>query len=113
MFADSGASEANEDGKSFSIPEMRGMKPTPKNRTRKYSAASYAAQYGITVEDAEDLVNRCNDHRAVEQAIHRMLSLDPELRQKALMLDGEVEMNEEEKARYERLAQRIMRGEAR
>lgn len=111
MFADRESGEAGEDGRSFSIPEMRGMKPTPNDRTRKYSAASYAAQYGITVEDAEDLVNRCGDHRAVEQAIHRMLSLDPKLRRQALMLDGEVEMNEEEKARYERLAARIMRGE--
>ena len=77
----------------------------PRNRERKYTAASYSAQYGIPLEDAEDLVGRCGSHSAVERAIYAMLAADPELKRRALLLDG-MTATEEEREQVERLLRR-------
>ena len=39
------------------IQEMRGMSPA--DRVQRYSAESYAAQYGITVEDVREYRDAC------------------------------------------------------
>jgi len=80
-------SRAARDERPKSVPEIRGMKPVPAERDRKYSAASYAAQYGVTVEDAKELVGSFADHTGVRGEIHRMLGEDEALRRRALLLD--------------------------
>jgi hypothetical protein len=84
------------------VPEIRGMDMSAEARERErvrerpYSAASYAAQYGITVEDAEDLRDRYPNHHQIVRAITAMLAADPDLKRRALMLEGTVELTEEE-----------------
>lgn len=80
-----------------SIPEIRGMAPTPRDRTTKYSANSYAAQYGITVDDAEEMLERCDTHQQVERMIFASYKADPELKRRALVLDETIVLTEEEK----------------
>ena len=71
------------------IPEMRGLtKDERADPEKPYSKESYAAQYGITVEDAEDLRIRYATHGEVKRAIYAMFSRDEGLRRRALMLDG-------------------------
>ena len=66
--------------------EIRGFTPPSKERdpAKKYSAASYAARYGIPLEDAEALVEQNPSHQDVERAINRVLSADPDLKRRAL-----------------------------
>ena len=79
------------------IQEMRGMKPPDAERTKMYSADSYAAQYGITVEDATEYRERCETHQQVERMILAAFKTDPDLKTKALMLEDQVVLTEEEK----------------
>lgn len=66
------------------ITELRGMTPSPTDRTKKYSKESYAAQYGITIEEADDLIGNYSSHPEVERAIFRMYSDNPALRDRAI-----------------------------
>lgn len=66
------------------IPELRGMARVPTDRTKKYSVASYTAQYGITREDAEEIVALFSSHQEAERAIFRMYSENPALRDRAI-----------------------------
>lgn len=93
----------NADERPRSIPEMRGMqmnaeaRERERNREKPYSANSYAAQYGITVEDAQELRGRFNSHPRIVREITTMFARDPELRTRALMLgDAEPLTAEEE-----------------
>ena len=96
----------------LSIPELRGMSPDRRpNGERPYSPESYAAQYGITVEDATDLIANGKSHGEVKRQIYRMFTNDPELRQKALEpANDELPMSAEEKDRYARLVHRVLKG---
>ena len=68
------------------IPEIRGFTPPSKKRdpAKKYSAASYAAQFGVPLEDAEELVAKFHSHAEVVRAINRLFSADPDLKRRAL-----------------------------
>lgn len=94
-----------------SIPELRGMAPIPRDRVAPYSAESYAAQYGITVEDAEDILERCETHKQVERMILAMFKADPELKRRALALEETVDLTEEELRLAERARQYLGRKE--
>jgi hypothetical protein len=73
----------------LSVPEMRGMRPDDRpDSERPYSAASYAAQYGIGVEEAQDLMSPSANHGEVKRRIYRRFTSEPALRAQALMLDG-------------------------
>ncbi len=89
------------------IQEMRGMIPAPADRERPYSAASYAAQYGITVEDAQDLIEAWSTHKQIERQIVAMFRADPELKARALMLDAEDEPSDDAKLIADRLLSRL------
>jgi hypothetical protein len=95
-----------------SVPEARGMKPVPPERTRKYSPESYAAQYGVTVEDARELIGAFADHAGVRDEIHRMLGRDEALRRRAFLLDDPsgVTPNEEEVREEYALLKRLKDG---
>lgn len=88
-----------------SIQEWRGIKPPPPDREKKYSAESYAAQYGITVEDAESLREECSSHPEIERRILAMFRSDPALKRRAMMLD-EFSMSPQEIAEAEAIARR-------
>ena len=68
------------------IPEIRGFSAPSKERdpAKKYSAASYAAQFGVPLEDAEALVEKFHSHAEVVRAINRLFSADPDLKRVAL-----------------------------
>lgn len=66
------------------IIELRGMTPSPSGRTKKYSKESYAAQYSITVEEAEELIGNHSSHPEVQRAIFRMYSENPALKDRAI-----------------------------
>lgn len=76
-----------EEGKKLSIPELRGMKPIPNERIKPYSAESYSAQYGITLEEAEVLIESHATHREIERRIYAMFVADPALKHRALFID--------------------------
>lgn len=92
------------------VPEIRGVGRAHHTAEREpdkpYSAVSYAAQYGITIEDAEDLVRDHGKfgHAAIERQIHDMLRRDLELRRRALMLD-DAAVTEEDRAAADRIVQ--------
>lgn len=97
-----------------SIPELRGMKPIDRKRyvgnpdeRQPFSPESYAAQYGIPVEDAEDLCKTASNHQDVERGILALYKRDPELKRRALMLDDDMGMSEEDRRVAERIAQRV------
>lgn len=79
-----------------SIPELRGMNAIPRDRMRPYSANSYAAQYGITTDDAQDMIDGCETHQQVERMILASFLADPDLKRRALMVEGTIELTEEE-----------------
>ena len=84
------------------IPEIRGFAAASKERdpAKKYSPASYAARYGIPLEDAEELVEQSHAHGDVERAINRVFSADPDLKRRALNpFSEENRKNEEIRAR--------------
>jgi len=75
------------DDRARSVPEMRGATRDDRPDHREpYGPKSYAAQYGITVEDAEGLVARHGTHGEIKRAVYRMFSEDEGLRRRALML---------------------------
>lgn len=78
----------------------------PRDRTKLYSAESYAAQYGITVEDAEGFVETSTTHADVERKIYAYFRAQPIMRQKALMIENVTDLTEEE----EQLVKRILSG---
>jgi hypothetical protein len=71
---------------------------------RPYSAASYAAQYGIGVEDAQDLMSPSTNHGEVKRSIYCRLTSEPALQAQALMLDGGAPLTSEE----EKLMRRVV-----
>lgn len=75
------------DDRPKTIQEIRGMRAPEKDREKPYSAASYAAQYGITIDDAEELLARSNTHEQVHRQIMAMYTNDPELKRRAMMSD--------------------------
>lgn len=91
------------------IPEMRGMSMRPDarereaNRERPYSPESYAAQYGITVEDAREIRERSANHRQIVRQINAMFIADPELKRRALMIEDAKPLTEEEERLYGRM----------
>lgn len=88
------------------IPEWRGMIEIPDDRERPYSKESYAAQYGITVEDAREFLEQCETHTQVERMIFALYKSDPELKRRAMLMDeDEREPTDEEK----RIANRLLR----
>lgn len=71
---------------SFSIPELRGM-PRPERSPvdKPYSVASYAAQYGITLELADEMVYRFSTHGEIVSEIKKQLLESEQLMDRALM----------------------------
>lgn len=71
------------------IPEIRGMSLEEErgDLEKHYSKASYAAQYGITLEDAEDVIATTSNHGQAKAAITKMLTTNPDMMKKALFLD--------------------------
>lgn len=80
-----------------SVCEMRGMPAIDRDRERPFSPASYAAQYGITIEDAQDLVASSNSHPQIHRQILAMFKADRELKERALMLGDRRAMTDDEK----------------
>jgi hypothetical protein len=78
------------DERTYSIPELRGFDGTrdaeerESNREQPYSAASYTAQYGLAIQDVEDILERCFTHEQVVREIESDLMNDPELFQAAI-----------------------------
>lgn len=68
------------------MPEIRGLtKDTRGPDDRPYSAASYAAQYGITVEDASDFIEAANGkHGQVLTQIFAHYKLRPDVKEQAM-----------------------------
>lgn len=68
------------------IPEKRGFvfQKTERDPAKKYTPASYAAQFGVPLEDAEELVARNATHHDVVRDINRLFSADPNLKARAL-----------------------------
>jgi predicted HNH restriction endonuclease len=95
------------DDRPRTIPEMRGLPAIDRDRDHPFSAKSYAAQYGITVEDAEDILQRCNSHGQVHRQIVAMFKNDAVLKRRALMLDDERNMTGEEKKTAAALLKRL------
>lgn len=98
----------------LSVPEIRGHKPIPADRTDAYSAASYSALYGITIEDAEELkASYGNSHRDIHRTIMRMFSEDELLKERCLFPEREERRREEarraevERERAEKRRERI------
>ena len=89
------------------IQGMRGMSPAPADRVQRYSAESYAAQYGITVEDAQEYRDACETHQQVERMILAAFRADPDLKAKALMLEEQVVLTDEEKRMIGRTKQHL------
>lgn len=70
-----------------SFVELRGgTADTRPDAGEPYSAASYAAQYGITVDDAEALVEQYGTHGEVKERIFKEYVCDPNFRKEALEL---------------------------
>ena len=94
------------DVKVMPIPELRGMPPIPEDRERLYSAASYCAQYGIPLEDAQEIVEACTSHPQAERMILALFKAKADLKKKAMLLDGDgQDLSIEEK----RTANRLLR----
>ncbi len=91
-----------------SIPELRGMtmnveaRERERGREKPYSAASYAAQYGIRTEDAEELRGRFSGHHEIVRQITAMFGRDTELKRRALALDESGPLTPEEDERLRR-----------
>lgn len=68
---------------------------------KPYSAASYSAQYGIPVEDALELLERCKTHGEMRQRIYREYLSDPQFREEALSSSSR-KLSEEERRDAER-----------
>jgi hypothetical protein len=69
------------------FPEQRGITQGSEEREPQrepYSAASYCAQYGIPLEDAQDLVRRYKTHGEIRDRIQLEYLSDKEFRKKAL-----------------------------
>ena len=77
-------SAATGEARPKTIQQRRGMTPPPDDRTRPYSAESYAAQYGITVEDGAELREAFGTHGEIERAIFGMYRRSPDLRDRAV-----------------------------
>lgn len=76
------------------------------DRERPFSAESYAAQYGITVEDAAEMLetSQRSSHPQMHRQILAMFMADPDLKHRALMLTDALPSfaTPEEVADYER-----------
>lgn len=83
------------------------MPPAPPDRTRPYSAESYAAQYGITVEWGQELREQHGTHQEIERAILAAFKADSQLKARALMLEEQVVLTEEEKTLVGRARQHL------
>ena len=61
------------------LPEQRGhdMQNEREGGEKPYTKESYASQYGITVEEAEELRDRYQTHGEVKRAILHMVLADP------------------------------------
>lgn len=117
------------DERTFDIPEMRGMSPDKRAGGEvPCSPESYAAQYGVTVQDAEDLAGRRKDGKAVKSGLYsthgdvkrelqRRFRENEDVRRRVLMLDEDSPASpgegaplsfagEEERERIERLIER-------
>ena len=90
------------------IPELRGMPAVPAERERRYSPESYAAQYGIAVDDARELIARSDSHPQIVRQILSRIAASPELKRRALMLDDASPLTEEE----EQFALRALKGKS-
>ena len=85
------------------IQGHRGIKPPPEDRTKPYSAESYSAQYGITVEDAKELRETHPTHPEIERAIFSMYRRDPGLRDRAIFRGaGDPSLSEKQRKSFER-----------
>lgn len=81
-----------DDDRPKAIPEFRGMPPEAQGRPpdRPYSAASYSAQYGVTLNEAEHLIARYassdgkTGHLQIKAEVESLLTLDPDRLHKAM-----------------------------
>jgi hypothetical protein len=76
----------NED-RPRTFPERRGLTQGGSEREphrEPYSAASYCAQYGIPLEDAQDLVRRYKTHGEIRDRIQKEYLTDADFRKQAL-----------------------------
>ncbi len=77
-------SEHQERDVARTVPEIRGMSRDNRNsEDDPYSAISYAAQYGITVELAEGFLARASTHGQVVRQINGHFIAYPEERERA------------------------------
>ena len=83
------------------MQEHRGIKTPPTDRTKPYSAASYAAQYGVKVEDAADLLERSGTHQQVERGIFALYKQNPRVKDRALFRAPEPGLTEAQKRKME------------
>jgi hypothetical protein len=92
-----------------SVPEIRGMKPIPPEREDSYTAESYAAQFGVYVEDAAELIARHGKHahKAIEREILLDLARDAEQRRRALLQDERLEASPTEQREAEAFMRRM------
>lgn len=82
----------NRDDRPKLIPQRRGVSEESGSRDpdRPYSMHSYSAQYGITVEEAKELIERYaspdrkTGHRQIRDEINGILALDPARRRTVL-----------------------------
>ena len=103
------------------IPEIRGFTAPSRERDpdKKYSPASYAAQYGVPLEDAEGLVGKFHSHGEIVRAINQLFSADPDLKRAALdpLADEKRKAEriraEEEEARARGIAEKEAKAKAR
>jgi hypothetical protein len=67
------------------VPQIRtGRSSFPRTNDKPYSAVSYAAQYGITVEEGESLIQQYTKHSEIDLEIGIRMARDPEMFQRAV-----------------------------
>lgn len=76
------------DEKTYDFVAMRGGTPDNRDESEKpYSAASYAAQYGIPMEDVEKARAQYETHGEMKAWIYREILPDPAFRARSVALD--------------------------
>lgn len=62
----------------FDIPRWLGFSGVPNDRTKRYSVASYRAQYMLLEHQAQRFHDESKTHQEVLKRIYQLLAKDPE-----------------------------------
>lgn len=87
---------------------MRGVSMRPesreaeRDRERPYTAESYAAQYGVTIDAAREIRDRSTTHRQIVRQITALLTNDAELKREALFIQDKAVLSDKEERLYSR-----------